>query len=411
MNTALFILKRLIASKKYKNNISAPINKIGIISIALGMIVMLIAVATGIGLQKEIREKIIAFNGDILITNFDSNQSEISVNPITLNSTIDRILAQDKRIKHTQPIIKKAGLIKTASDFEGVIVKGIDKHFNWSGFDSYLIEGKKPDYSKEKSDDILISKTIAQRLQLKVGDTCNVWFVREDLNKPPLVRRWAVKGIFYTGFPDIDNALVLSDLRQLQKINKWQTNQVGGLEVFIDEFKNIDYQGKELYRLLPSEYNVRTVKESYPYIFEWIALFDSNIFVIISIMIIIAGFNMITALLVLILEQVRLIGVLKALGSNNGQIRKLFLYQATYLILKGLFWGNTIGISLLLLQKYFGFVKLNPENYYVDRAPVYLNIEYIVLLNLGVIFLTYFILILPSYIITKISPVRAIKFD
>ena len=411
MNYELFIAKRLIASKKYKSSISAPIIKIGMIAIALGVIVMLIAISSGIGLQKKIREKVSGFNGHIQIVNYDYNNSLVSVKPISTLQDFYPNFKDVEGIENVQIFAQKAGIIKTKTDFEGIILKGVGTDYNWKFFENYLVSGRIPTYTDERSDAILISQSIADRLQLKVGDSPAIWFVRQDLNKPPQIRKLEITGIYNSGFQEFDDSFVLGDIKHIQRLNKWEPDQVGGFEVIIDDFDAIDTIAQEVHLAIPSTLNSYSIKEKFPLIFEWISLFDSNIVVIIFIMVLVAGFNMITALLVLILERTRMIGVLKALGDTNWHIRKIFLYQATYLIIKGLIWGNIVGLGLLFAQKYFGIITLNPETYYVDKAPVYLNLGYILMLNLGVIVLSYTMLLLPSYFITKISPIKAIKFE
>ena len=411
MNFELFVTKRLIAAKKYKNSISAPIIKIGILSIAIGIIVMLIAIATGVGLQKKIRDKVSGFNGHIQVINFDTNQSLVSLVPLSKNQDFVYKVKKLDQFSHIQTFAKKAGIIKTASDFEGVIVKGVGNDYQWNFLKEYLIVGELPQYDKEISNEILISKTIANRLQLKIGQNTIVWFVREEENKPPQIRNFKIKGIYNTGFPEFDNSFVIADIRHIQKLNKWKADEVGGFEIFIKNFDKVKEVGNEVYKMLPTHLNSTTIVEEFPLIFEWIALFDTNIITIIILMILIAGFNMITALLVLIMEQTRMIGILKSMGTTNWQIRKIFLYQATYLVIRGLFWGNLIGLGLLFAQKYLGIITLNPETYYVDKAPVYISLGYILILNLGVVFLSYLMLLIPSYYISRITPVKAIRFE
>ena len=411
MNYELFIAKRLITSKKYKSSVSSPIMKIGMFAIALGIIVMLISIATGVGLQNKIREKISGFNGHIQIVNYDYNNSMVSVKSINTNQEFYPNFNSIKGVNNIQVYAQKAGIIKTKTDFEGIILKGVGVDYNWSFFNDYLVEGKLPSYGQKRSDAILISKIIADRLHLKVNDSAAIWFVRNKRNKPPSVRKLQIVGIYNSGFPEFDKNFVIGDIKHIQRLNKWNTDQVGGFEVLLTNFDEIDKKTNEVRLNIPATLNAISIKNKFPLIFEWISLFDSNTLVIIFIMILVAGFNMITALLVLILEKTQMIGILKALGSSNWQIRKIFLYQVTHLIVKGLIWGNLIGISLLLLQKYFGIITLNPETYYVDKAPVYINIAYILLLNLGVITLSYAMLLIPSYFITKISPVRAIRFQ
>jgi lipoprotein-releasing system permease protein len=411
MNYELFIAKRLITSKKYKSSVSAPIMKIGMIAIALGIIVMLISIATGVGLQNKIREKISGFNGHIQIVNYDNNNSLVSVKPIKTQQEFYPDFKDVSGVQSIQVYAQKAGIIKTKTDFEGIILKGVSKDYNWSFFKEYLVEGQLPSYDDRRSDAILISKIIADRLQLKVNDSVGLWFIRKEKNKLPQVRKLYIKGIYNSGFPEFDESFLIGDIKHIQRLNKWDKDEVGGFEIIIDNFDEIDKKTNQIRTHIPPTLNAVSIKEKFPMIFEWISLFDSNIIVIIFIMVLVAGFNMITALLVLILERTQMIGILKALGDTNWHIRKIFLYQATHLIIKGLIWGNAIGISLLLLQKYFGIISLNPETYYVDKAPVYINIVYIFLLNLGVIVLSYAMLLIPSYFITKISPVKAIRFE
>ena len=411
MNYELFIAKRLIASKKYKSSISAPIIKIGMIAIALGIIVMLISIATGVGLQEKIREKITGFNGHIQIVKYDFNNSMVSVKPISTQQDFYPDFTSVEGVHNIQAFAQKAGIIKTETEFEGIILKGVGTDYNWSFFKDYLVSGRLPSYTEKRSDDILISKSIADRLQLIVDDEVAIWFVRNDLKKVPQVRKLHITGIYNSGFPEFDNSFVIGDIKHIQRLNKWKPHEVGGFEVILDDFDDIDDIAPQVRTVIPSILNSYSIKDKFPLIFEWISLFDSNIIAIIFLMVIVAGFNMITALLVLILERTQMIGILKALGDTNWHIRKIFLYQATYLIIKGLFWGNVIGLSLLFIQKYFGVISLNPETYYVDKAPVYISIGYILLLNLGVIVLSYAMLLIPSYFITKISPVKAIRFE
>ena len=411
MNYELFIAKRIIASKQYKSSVSAPIIKIAIIAIALGIVIMMITIATGIGLQQKIREKIAGFNGHIQVTNYDNNNSEITVNPILKNQNFYPKFKDIPEIKHEQIYATKAGIIRTKTDFEGIILKGVGQDYDWNFFKQYLVAGTVPNYNATVSDDVLISKVMSNRLGIKLGDSFNILFVKEDPSKPPFIRVMKAVGIYNTGFNDFDKNFVISDIRHIQKMNKWDVNQIGGFEFFISDFKDITKISDKVYTSINSTLNSQSIVEKYPAIFEWIGLFDTNIYLIIGIMILVAGINMITALLVLILERAQMIGILKALGSNNFSIRKVFLYNASYLILKGLFWGNIIGIAILLIQKYFKIVTLNPETYYVNSVPIYLNISYILFLNIGTLLLCLAMLLIPSIVISKINPAKSIKFE
>lgn len=411
MNYELFIAKRIISAKQHKNSVSSPIIKISILAIALGMVVMLFSIATGVGLQKKIKEKISGFNGDVQIMNYDANNSKITLNPVLLNQPFYPYFKEVPNVKKVQPYATLAGIIRTPENFEGVILKGINKDYDWTFFKEYLVTGKIPDLKEGISNGILISRITSQRLKLKVGDFFYMFFVKDDPNKAPNARKFLVSGIFDSGFQEIDEGFIVGDMRHIQKINKWEENQVGGFEVLLHDFDQLKNSGKEIYDHIDPKLNAFTIAEKYPAIFEWLDLFDINIAVIIGIMILVAGINMITALLVLILERAPMVGVLKALGNNNWSIQKIFLYNAAYLIGVGLFWGNLIGLGLLFLQKRFGIITLNPENYYVTQAPVHLDFYHILLLNAGTLLLCMVMLLIPSYIVSKISPVKAIKFN
>ena len=411
MNFEYFIAKRIIGSKSYKSSVSAPIIKIGIAAIAIGIIVMLIAIATGIGLQQKIRDKAVAFNGHVTISNFDSNTSEESQFPISINQEFYPEFKDIQGINHVQAIANKFGLIRTETDFEGVVMKGVGTDYSWSYFEEFLIEGKLPSYTDTMNNDVLISQYLAKRLGFKVGDSFQMVFMKDDTSKPPFLRKFDIVGIFNSGFQELDQTYFIGDIKHVQRLNKWKPDQIGNFEVFIDDYKNLSAIGDQIYKSTPSTLNTMTVADKYASIFEWIKIFENNISGIIGIMIIVAGINMITALLVLILERTQMIGLLKALGTNNFSIRKLFLYNAAYLILLGMFWGNVIGLGLLFAQQQFGLFPLNPEVYYVTQAPVYINFGYILALNIGTFVLCMLMLLVPSYVISKISPVKAMRFE
>ncbi|MFA9186761.1 FtsX-like permease family protein [Flavobacterium sp. FBOR7N2.3] len=411
MNLEYFIAKRLITAKDNKSSISAPIIKIAISAIAIGMIMMIVSVATGIGLQQKIREKISAFNGHIIIANFDNNQSETTLIPVSKKQDFYPKFSSVPEVIHVQAIASKAGIIRTADAFEGIVFKGVGTDYSWVNIKEYLVSGRLPNLSEQLNPEVIISQYLANRLKLKVGDDFNTFFIKEGQNKLPNIRRFKIVGIFNSGFQEFDATFVLGDIRHIQRINKWSADQVGAFEVFVDDFDNINTVGEKVYEHTGSTLDSKTIVEKYSYIFEWLQLFDFNIVVILIVMILVATINMVVALLVLILERTQMIGILKAIGANNWSIRKMFLYNASYLILRGLFWGNLIGISILLIQKYFGIIELNPENYYVNQAPVYINVVYIVLLNVLTVGVCFLVLLIPSYIITKITPVKAIRFD
>lgn len=411
MNLEYFIAKRLITAKDYKSSISAPIIKIAISAIAIGIIMMIVSVATGIGLQQKIRDKVSAFNGQVIISNFDNNNSEVTLVPISKKQDFYPNFKSVPEVRHIQAVASKAGIIRTENAFEGIVFKGVGADYDWNNIKEYIVDGKVPDFSKALNEEVLISRLLADRLNLKVGDNFNTFFIKEEQGKMPNSRRFKIAGIFNSGFQQFDATYIIGDIRHIQRINKWSPDQVGAFEVFVKDFNNIKATGNQIYDQTSSTLDTKTIIEKYSYIFDWLQLFDFNIVVILGVMILVATINMVVALLVLILERTQMIGILKAMGANNWIVRKIFLYNAFYLIIRGLFWGNLIGIAILLIQQQFGVVQLNPENYYVNQAPVYLNWGYIVLLNLLTITVCFVVLLIPSYLITKISPVKAIRFE
>ncbi len=411
MNYELFIANRIIAAKEHKGSISSPIIKIAIVAIALGIIIMMIAIATSLGLQEKIRDKISGFNGHIQLTNFDNNNSEVTLNPISTDQDFYPNFTSFDGVKNVQVYATKAGIIRTAENWEGIVLKGVGSDYDWTFFKDYLVKGTLPTYSEKRSTEVLLSQYVADRMQFKIGDEFNTIFIKDDVNLPPSIRVFKLVGIYNSGFQDFDESIMIGDIKQVQRLNKWKETEVGGFEVFIDDFDKIEEKGNLIYAEIPQNINTQTITHKFPGIFEWIKLFDTNVMIIIIIMILVAGINMITALLVLILERTQMIGILKALGSNNWSVRKLFLYNASHIIFRGLFWGNLIGISILLIQHYFGVITLDPETYYVNVAPVSITFGMIVMLNIGTLLLCLLMLIIPSWIITKISPVKAIKFE
>ncbi|MBU2947465.1 ABC transporter permease [Zobellia uliginosa] len=413
MNFEYFLAKRLIKGEAHKISISAPIIKIAIAAIALGVVMMLVTISTGIGLKYKIREKVAAFNGHIQISSYDNNASDVSVMPVSIHQDFYPEFKYVDGVDHVQAVASKAGIIRTETTFEGIIAKGVGSDYNWSAFEEYLVEGRLPDYANDLNEEVLMSELMANRLNLKTGDNFYAFFLKDgDISKLPNQRKFKITGLYDSGFEEFDGLYLFTDIRHIQRMNKWEDDQVGNFEVFLNEFDDIDEKSKEIYGKTLSTLDTQTIVNKYYKIFEWISLFDFNIILIIGIVIIVAGFNMITALLVLILERTQMIGILKALGSANWSIRKVFLYNASYLIGIGLFWGNVIGLGAIFLQDKFQLLKFpNPKEYYIDYVPVHIDFFTVLMLNIGVLVLCIIMLLVPSYIITKITPVKAIKFE
>ncbi|GAA0871178.1 FtsX-like permease family protein [Gangjinia marincola] len=384
--------------------------KIAMVAIAVGVIMMIITISSVKALQMKVRDKITAFNGHVLIDNYDNNSSKISLVPVDKNQEFYPDFFQVEEVEHIQAVATKYGIIRTETDFEGIIVKGVGEEYAWKYFEEYLIQGRLPDFTGSLNTEILLSEYLADRLGFEVGDTVVTHFIKED-KQTTLLRPFKVVGTYNSGFQEFDQTYLFADIRHIQRLNKWNENEIGHFEVFVSDFDDIDRVGAQIYEEVGSLLDARTIKTEFGADFEWLALLDFNIVLIIGIMIIIAAINMITALLVLILERAQMIGMLKAMGSSDWSIRKVFLYNASYLMLVGLFFGNLIGIGMLLIQKYFNVIPLDPKTYFVTEAPVYLNWKYITAINLSTLLLCLLILIIPSFIITRISPAKVIKFE
>ncbi len=405
-----FIAKRLVRSEGAKDSITGPVISISITAIALGMVLMIVAVATGIGLQERIKDKIIGFSGHIQIQPYDAN---ISYEDQRINTNIEFYPDVQKLdgFTHIQRTASKAGILTSETDFEGVALKGVGPEYRWEFFEDALEEGVIPSYRDgEESDGVLISRTTANRLQLNLDDEVVVYFIREA-PKPPLTRYLYVDGIYNTGLEDFDRLYVLCDLDLIRGLNDWEEDETGRFEVFIDDFNEITPQTDKLRESLPFHLTATSVESENQHLFKWLELFDVNILLIIGIMLVVATINMIGALLILILDRTRMIGILKSIGGADTKIRRIFLYQSGYLILRGLFWGNLIGIGLCLLQHYFGLVKLDPNTYYVSEAPVLLDPLLILLLNVGTMVICLAAMLVPSYMIMRIRPAKALRFD
>ncbi len=403
MNTPFFIARRMGAEKQ---NLTGLVKLIAILSISLGLTVMIIAVAVVTGFQDEIRSKAIGFGSHIQISNFDYNVS-YETKPISKNQPFYEEVAALPEVKNIHVFATKPGIIKTDEEIHGVIFKGVDKDFDWDFFASRMIDGKITHYSDTtRSDSIIISAYISRLLKLQTGTDILVYFIQD----PPRVRRLTISGIYETGLEELDKIFIFGDIQHAQRLNNWDSDQVGGFGIVLEEFGQMEPVNDHVREIIPYTLNSRSIKEIYPQIFDWLALLDMNVYVIIAIMILVAGINMITTLLISVLEKTNLIGVLKALGASNKMVRRVFLYHAGFLIARGMILGNLLGIGLALVQHYSGIVTLAQESYFVDVVPININLGYILLLNAGTFAICMIMLILPSYIISKISPVKAITF-
>ena len=409
MKFEFFLAKRIISTKAYKSSISAPIIKIGIIAIALSVIVMLISISTGIGLQNEIRDKVSAFNGHIQISNFDSNNSEESIRPINVSMDLLQALGSINNIKSLNQIGLKFGIIRTSENFDGALFKGVDSTYNWSNISDYVIRGFTPNISSITSNEVLISDNLSNKLDLKINDSFQMIFSR-NLESKVIIRKFNIVGLYDSGFNEIDENIIFGDLKHLKRINNWNNNQSGAIEIFIDDYSLLSETSRIIYQSTPSNYNSVNIKQKYSSIFDWIQIFDKNIIAILFIMVLVCSINIISVLLVLILERTNMIGILKSIGADNSSIRSVFLIIVSYIIFLGLLIGNLVGLGLLFAQKKLSLVKLDPEIYYTSQVPVYLSLDYVLILNLFTFLVCLFSIVIPSFLISKISPIDSIKF-
>jgi len=405
LNTPLFIARR-INSAKQGRSFTGLIKAISRSSITLGLAVMIIAIAVVTGFQKEISDKVIGFGSHIQIVNFDYNVS-FEPSPVDIESLSIEELKSISGVRHVQRFATKPGIMKTDDENHGVVMKGVYTDFDWSFFSSRLVEGTVMEISDTlRSNQILVSRFMANLLGLEVNDRILVYFLHE----PIAIRAFNISGIYETGLEELDRIFIIGDLRHIQRINNWTEGQVGGFEVLVNDFGKVSSTNLDILDILPFHLDARAISDIYPQIFDWLAMLDMNVYVILFLMALVGVINMITTLLISVLEKTNMIGILKAIGASNFLVRKVFLYNASFTIARGLLWGNIIGISLCLLQYHFGIIKLPQESYYVSVVPINLQVWHVVAVNLGTFFICLLMLILPSVIVSRISPVKAITF-
>jgi lipoprotein-releasing system permease protein len=359
------------------------------------------------GFQSEIEKKISGFGSHIQISNYQS-KGLFESTPISSGRDFVSILKNQEGIDHIQAFALKGAILKTDEENYGIIYKGIDSTFKWDFFEQYLTKGAIPDYSgNESSEAILISNHIASKMQIDVGDEVILFFVQQ----PPRYRKMKISGIYHTGLGEMDQKMTFGDLRHIQKLNKWDEQQVGGFEVLIDDFDQLDQMEELVHGLIDYDLVATSIKRSRVDIFNWLELQDINVIIIIVLLVLVCGIDIISALFILILERTTTIGILKALGASNHSVRKIFLLNAIYLILAGMLIGNILGLGLAFLQNHYGFIKLPQEAYFIDQVPIEINVGKLLLLNGTTLFTCFLMLLIPSNIIAGISPAKTIRFD
>ncbi len=416
MNTEFFIARRIYFIKGEEKKVSPPAIRIAMASIAIGLAVMVLSVAIIIGFKQEVRKKIIGFGSHIQVTDFSSNNSYESFPIIISDSIIDNVILKNPNVAHVQLYATKPGILKTDEDFMGIVLKGVGPDYNWDFFKQNLIKGSVPQYSNDStSTSVIISQIMSRKMNLDVNDSFLSFFILNDRIRP---RKFHITGIYETNFSEYDKIFVLSDIKQVRRLNQWEPDQVSGAEILVKDYNALDQTAESIYYEMSTlkdpngnSFLTQSIKQLRPEIFSWLAILDTNVVVIIVLMLAVAGFSMILGLLIIILERINMIGILKVLGESNTSIRKIFLYISSFIISKGLFWGNLIGIGICLIQKYFNIIKLDPTSYYVSAVPIELNIWHVIIINIGTLLLSLLMLVGPSYLVARISPNKSIRFD
>lgn len=392
---------------------SRPAVRIAVVGVAIGLAVMIVAVSVVVGFKNEVANQVIGFGSHIQIASY-SAQTSYERPPIVISEAMRQQIAGLDNVKAVQNTITKPAIIKTDSTFQGVVFKGVDATYQWDFFRRNLVEGTVLSFDSTTTNHVMLSKKTAEKLGFKVGDSFNCYFVQEQVR----ARKCVVAGIFQTTFDEYDRLFILGDLRVMRQLNAWDSTQISTLEIVLDRFDRIDETAFALYGIVGNRfdeheqlYQVRTIEQLVPQIFDWLERLDMNAWAILALMLIVAGFNMISGLLIIILERTTTIGILKALGTRNWSIRRVFLYHALFLVGKGMLWGNLIGVTLIALQHFFHLIPLNAEVYYVSYVPVATNLWLLLALNVGTFVAALLMMILPTWFITKITPVKAMRFD
>ena len=406
MNTSLFIAKRLYNAKENNNSYTRPIIRIAILAVSLSVSIMLLSVFILSGFKAEISDKVFGFGGHINISKFSYNQSYEN-DPINYSNEIVSKIELIDDVENIQQFATKAGIIKKEEEILGVIIKGVGQDYNWKFFEKNLVFGELPIYDSVTSNKVLISENISKKMKFEIGDDLVMYFVQ----KPTRVRKFTISGIYKTGLTEFDEITVLSDIKHIQKLNNWNNNQIGGYEVLLSNIDNLQYNSELIDETIDFDLKAISIKDKYPQIFDWLRLQDFNVLIILILMLIVGGVNMITSLLIIILEKSRLIGVLKAIGATNWDIRKVFIYNSLYIISSGLLFGNLVALSFSIAQKYFNLIKLDENIYFMSYVPIKIEFLSLLLINFGTIIICYLILVIPSIVISKISPAKSIKFE
>ena len=406
MKATRFISSRIFSLSK--ENLSSIVMKIAMISIALGVSIMLISISVVVGFKNQIRDKVVGFVSPIQIQVLSQNES-IEETPFVYDSLLKSKLDLPF-VKSVNATANKAGIIKTDDEIHGVVLKGVDKDYDWKYINANLVDGDVPQYNaEERSNDVVVSKIIADKMLLGIGDDVRLWFVGEDMKTRG--RKFVVKGIYETGLTECDERFIYCDLNQIRRLNGWDEDFVGNLEINLIAETDVYEANNVIYYRIPTNLVSYTARELYPQIFDWLDLQDMNVVIIIVLMFLVAGITVVSMLLIIVLERTSTIGILKSMGANNAFIRKIFLQRSRRILLIGMLAGNVLGIGLCLIQKYTDIIKLSPESYYLSSVPIELNLSHIVMLNVGTFVLWVMMMLIPTMVINNINPSKSIRFE
>lgn len=404
MNLSYFIAQRIRQTKIA--SFSSTVARIGVASIAIGLAVMIVAFAILGGFKSVIMQKIFSFGAHIQVSKYTMNNSYEEV-PISTKSDLYKNFKPGPLLQHIQVYGHKAGMLKTDNDILGAVMKGVGRDFNWAAFRKTLISGNILQFPDSGySSQIIVSRRIADKLRLQLGDSLLMYFVQ----KPPRVRKLLVQGIYETGLEEVDNSLIIGDISLVQRLSNWTPDQVGGYEIFVTDFNKLDPAFNQVFNEMDQDMAVIRITEKYLSLFDWLSLLDRNVVIFLTLILFVACFNMISILLILMMERTSMIGMLKAVGATDWQIRKIFLYNGMSLVTRGLLLGNLLGLGLCALQDYFHLIPLDPVNYFMDTVPIEWNWPIFILLNLATLLLVTLVLVIPTVIITRIQPIKAMAF-
>lgn len=414
MNIERFIAKRISTKEKDNKEFSKPIINIALVGIAIGLFIMILSICIITGFKQEIQSKVVGFGSHFQLTNLDNNNS-FETKAIYKNQIPKDSLLTIAGVEHIQMYATKAGILKSNNEIQGIVLHGVGNDYNWNFFEKKLTKGSTLEITDStKSNNIIISRIIAKKLKLDIGSKVYAYFIEKQAR----MRKFTVKGIYDTNMEEFDTMFIFCDIKHIQKLNNWTSDMYSGCEILLDNFDNFEEIENQIRDISSNRFSengsslkLKGIKQQYPQIFNWLAMLDINVWVILSLIILVSGFNMVSGLLIIILEKTNMIGILKALGANNWCIRKIFMYQSSFLIGKGMLWGNICGLCFCLIQKYTKIIPLDSKNYYVDFVPINIDLTHILVLNICVLLITSSMLIIPSYIITKIRPAKAIKFN